>query len=690
MNFKISNVCNINDANISIVKNELNIKYGNNGIGKTSMAKAIDLTIKGKSLDELVRFGSDKKPSVEFDNKPTSCIVFDGNYVDNYLYENDDLLNDTYNLIVKTKDFDERINEINNLLEKLKVSCKSTNIMKLRTDIETYNSEVQFNNNGELNNKSKFGKGFKNGVTINETIPSEIIEYENLIKSKFNFDWIKWVQQGSKYILDNKCPFCCKELDENNIVKIDKVSNFSSSTLMKDNFHSKEVIAKLAHYSEQTTGIKIDNINATKGNISLTDLKILKIVLSSFYREVEKIKSINLLDAVMIRNIISGDSLIELIKNFKIDLNLFNNLDNELYEDLKTINSEIDILIAKIDDLKLKLVELNKELSKNINSTKKFVNEFLKIAGIPYQVEVIAENSFQSRTILKSTECNVKIEQPKNRLSYGEKNAISLVLFAVEVKNKLHELIILDDPISSFDSNKKFALMYYLFSSDNAIFKNKTILMFTHDFNPIIDFIKLDCYKNAKANACLLLNNNGDISETVISKEHILNTINVEMELSKDDSISKISRVTHLRRHYELSNCFSTEYEMLSSLLHLYPKPLKKISRDKFEEFTEEEIIKATSSIKKIIESFDYDAYYNEFNDNEKLKAEYNIATNFEKLNIVRVFINKNNGNHERDVCWKFICDTYHVENLTIFGLNSRNFDNIPEYIIKICDHIIL
>lgn len=340
MNFKISNVCNINNANISVVKNELNIKYGNNGIGKTSMAKAIDFTIKGKSLDELVRFGSDKKPSVEFDNKPTSCIVFDGNYVDNYLYENDDLLNDTYNLIVKTKDFDERINEINNLLEKLKVSCKSTNIMKLRTDIETYNSEVQFNNNGELNNKSKFGKGFKNGVTINETIPSEIIEYENLIKSKFNFDWIKWVQQGLKYILDNKCPFCCKELDENNIVKIDKVSNFSSSTLMKDNFHSKEVIAKLAHYSEQTTGIKIDNINATKGNISLTDLKILKIVLSSLNREVEKIKSINLLDAVMIRNIISGDSLIELIKNFKIDLNLFNNLDNELYEDLKTINSE--------------------------------------------------------------------------------------------------------------------------------------------------------------------------------------------------------------------------------------------------------------------------------------------------------------------------------------------------------------
>ncbi len=102
-----------------------------------------------------------------------------------------------------------------------------------------------------------------------------------------------------------------------------------------------------------------------------------------------------------------------------------------------------------------------------------------------------------------------------------------------------------------------------------------------------------------------------------------------------------------------------------------------------------------TSSIKKIIESFDYDAYYNEFNDNEKLKAEYNITTNFEKLNIVRVFINKNKGNHESDVCWKFICDTYHVENLTIFGLNSRNFDNIPEYIIKIwiilfCDSYLL
>ena len=41
-------------------------------------------------------------------------------------------------------------------------------------------------------------------------------------------------------------------------------------------------------------------------------------------------------------------------------------------------------------------------------------------------------------------------------LSYGEKNAFALVLFMYSVLKDNPDLIVLDDPISSFDGNKKF------------------------------------------------------------------------------------------------------------------------------------------------------------------------------------------------------------------------------------------
>lgn len=52
-------------------------------------------------------------------------------------------------------------------------------------------------------------------------------------------------------------------------------------------------------------------------------------------------------------------------------------------------------------------------------------------------------------------------------------------------------LIILDDPISSFDKNKKFAILEMLFRRNTGeCLKNETVLMLTHDVEPIIDTLK--------------------------------------------------------------------------------------------------------------------------------------------------------------------------------------------------------
>ena len=63
---------------------------------------------------------------------------------------------------------------------------------------------------------------------------------------------------------------------------------------------------------------------------------------------------------------------------------------------------------------------------------------------------------------------DINVDNIDKHLSWGEKNAFALVLFMYYAISKKAELIILDDPISSFDSNKKYAII-------NRLFENRMI-----------------------------------------------------------------------------------------------------------------------------------------------------------------------------------------------------------------------
>ena len=58
--------------------------------------------------------------------------------------------------------------------------------------------------------------------------------------------------------------------------------------------------------------------------------------------------------------------------------------------------------------------------------------------------------------------------------------------------SKNADIIILDDPISSFDRNKKYAIINRLFKTgdkDNSLYQ-RTVLLLTHDFEPVIDYVQ--------------------------------------------------------------------------------------------------------------------------------------------------------------------------------------------------------
>ena len=88
MNVDVVHCNSIDTATISIQPGTLNIKYGPNGTGKSTIAKAIELTIRGQDLTPLLPFkhrGKDHattpKPEAKGLQGFSSVFIFNEDYV---------------------------------------------------------------------------------------------------------------------------------------------------------------------------------------------------------------------------------------------------------------------------------------------------------------------------------------------------------------------------------------------------------------------------------------------------------------------------------------------------------------------------------------------------------------------------------------------------------------------------------
>ena len=125
---KIQNCNNIRKADISIAESTLNIKFGYNGTGKSTISEAIRLKMDGKSLSGLTPFittdpEGDNTPSVE--NVPFQTVkVFNDEYIRQYLFKPNGIFDDSYSVFLKSQECDELTRQINELLCHVYVRCR--------------------------------------------------------------------------------------------------------------------------------------------------------------------------------------------------------------------------------------------------------------------------------------------------------------------------------------------------------------------------------------------------------------------------------------------------------------------------------------------------------------------------------------------------------------------------------------
>lgn len=697
-NIEIKNCNNIDSGNISIFESKLNIKFGINGTGKSTIAKAVKYGIDSPDkLKELIPFkvkntDSETKPEVIIPENIKSVMIFNEEYLSQFVYKEDELISNSFEIFIKTPSYLETEKKIEKQLETIKkVFLDNKELDKIILDFENLSKSFKTTKDG-LSDASAISKGLKDGNKI-ENIPKGLEEYKPFIQNKEKcVSWLEWQIKGNDFSNDHdKCPYCVSPTDESKKVKIKSISENYDKNVIKNFIEIIRVLENLGDYFSIDSKTKLEEI--TKKTDGLLDeekiyLTTIKGQIDSFLQRLKSLKEVSFHN-------LKDERIKEKIESLKIKIDeLFDKLNsNKTVEIIEAFNKSLDTTLEKITELQKNIGIQKTEIKKSIEKNQKNINQFLKKAGYKYEVLITDNDGEDYKLRLKHIESDERISRGNQYLSFGEKNAFALVLFMYEALSKKSDLIILDDPISSFDKNKKYAIMDMLFREDNS-FKGKTVLMLTHDIEPIIDSVKVLHKKfGNQTSSYFISTKNNQIQELEIKKDDLLSFSQICNQIVSSSNINEVVKIIYLRRYYESIDDKSNEYEVLSNLLHKRSKDESTDQRKnkiegKYQKLSDIDFKNGVSNIKTKILSFDYDSLLNTFKDNTELINIYNnTEDSFAKIILFRILIDGlEESKKPDDVFMKFINEIYHIENDFLFQLNPEKFNITPQFIIEGCD----
>lgn len=155
----------------------------------------------------------------------------------------------------------------------------------------------------------------------------------------------------------------------------------------------------------------------------------------------------------------------------------------------------VGVIIKQIETLRHDISSIEDQM-KQVNIALDFINEALSYIFF-HKKRMVLESS-DGKYVLKSNGRDVK---PKD-VSTGERNAIALCYFFAKIfenhqKNNRYtdeNLVVLDDPVTSFDKDNKVGIMSFLRWQVDALYhgNDKTkILIMSHDLSSVFQFQKV-------------------------------------------------------------------------------------------------------------------------------------------------------------------------------------------------------
>lgn len=683
--------CNsIAEARITLRRESLNIKYGPNGIGKSTIARALVLNAEGgDALQDLLPFkyrqgNSGESPAVLGADEIKSILVFDEHYVSQFVFQPDEVVRNSFEIFINTPEYQVGIEQLEAIFEDLRrIFVENKALDDVIASFTELRNAFAITRSGGIAKTSKGFKALGMGGKL-ATIPEPLLGFEKFLHGHDPAGWLSWQAKGKSYLeLSDNCPFCSvSNVDKKTAVH---VSEEYESAAVKNMSALRLVIDKLAGFFVPERLEQLRKITTSLEELSPEQDQFLASLRGQVETLLAKFTSLKELSFVSLRDEPDVD---EALRSLMIELDLLDALNSEGTQDIvRTFNEELDHLAEQINEIKRRVGIQKAQVAKSIARNQDEINEYLRSAGYKYAVRIEASGD-SYRMILEHEDAPGHLETAGSHLSYGERNAFALVLFMHQVRRDAPDLVVLDDPVSSFDKTKKFAILHKLFHGKQSL-RGFTTLLLTHDIEPAIDIVRTATsgqFQAALPAVHFLQSRDGHVEEKLIKPADIM-TFSQVCDENIASSADDVIKCIYLRRRYEVHGERGAEYDVLSSLLHLRSVPSSKGEAGQLIPLGEQERKQADAEIQKVIPGFDYDALLAQLKNTEVLKAKFEeTSVGYEKVQIFRIASALDYGVPGGDAAFKkFVNESYHIENEYVMQLNPREFDAVPEHVVQEC-----
>ena len=436
MNIVIKNCNNIVNGEISLKENLLNIKYAINGTGKSSISKSILYYINDKidgsnTLKELKPYSTLNDDSILSEVQGVDDLsrvrMFSDDYISKYIFNEDELIKGSFDIFVRNEAYETGLHEIENLVQEIKEILKSDKeIEGLKNDFgEMINAFGKDARNG-LHGSSVLAKAFRDGNKV-ENIPAGLEMFSDFIKSSENFKWIKWQFDGQSFVdLTENCPYCVTDIKEKKEV-IKKVSQSYDAKIIENLNKVILVFQRLNDYFSDKTKETISSFIKNVDGYTSDQVNFIKEVKDQIDRLRIKFENAQNIGFYSLKDV---DSVVDGLKEYCIDITLFNHLEsNKTIEKIKIVNDALIKISQKAGLLQGCIRKQQILITGIVENNKTDINTFLKSAGYEYSIDLVEDDNGARKLKLIYNGTDEIVSNPKVHLSFGEKNAIALILF---------------------------------------------------------------------------------------------------------------------------------------------------------------------------------------------------------------------------------------------------------------------
>lgn len=256
-NIQIHNCNNIKNGTVRIEPNKLNIKYGINGTGKTTIANAIKYSVKEDKLQDLQSYYSTDKASIEVSPKFNKILVFNEEFINQVVFVEDEVIENSFEVFLKTPDYEAKKRQLDEHLKILReIVVEDSEIVDLKNKLMTINGKFSRTSTGKLSTTGVLKSLLSKQNLYN--IPTELESYRPFIENAdSNIAWIDWVNKGEAFDNIDCCPYCSEGLKENHI---QKKEIFKKTYKKKDSQNLKEILELVQELKEFISDEKYNDL----------------------------------------------------------------------------------------------------------------------------------------------------------------------------------------------------------------------------------------------------------------------------------------------------------------------------------------------------------------------------------------------------------------------------------------------